>query len=485
MADGPGVVEQLYFVIRVWKEKNGMRKCILLLCVLLLLTACSADEPDYNVPPAANMGTELKAVDTVLVMESYDGEEAKTEEALETYSSKDGLCVIEKKPSYYEVWLYHDRGEPYAVGRAYAETILEAGRDYATVLEPYLYENIDSAFPNLDGEYTPVVDRINLLKGQIPEAYLQELEGFAEGLSGGIKGMECDGRLSYEEVLLASMVPDCLRGTNCSALSVWGEKSVSGERIVSRTMDWPMGSVNQMCTAQAVTHYVMGEGKNSYTSVSVLGMLDVLTGINEKGVFAAMLDAGSGNDYVCEGKKCYSFALRYALENMNDARSLGEYMVAESKSFTFSHNIIVTDEKDCFVAEDCADESEFSTGQSLLRDKDTQLMDGISWDQPDSLCVVNAFQAEGADDYLTVNGDNYIRFCKYNTWVGEKERLSVADVKSIVTRESTERYSGYHDIYSYLTYHIIILDYATGEMDIAFTGPEGVVDHPAFTKVSY
>ena len=112
-------------------------------------------------------------------------------------------------------------------------------------------------------------------------------------------------------------------------------------------------------------------------------------------------------------------------------------------------------------------------------------MDGISWDQPDSLCVVNAFQAEGADDHLTVNGDNYIRFCKYNAWVGEKERLSGADVKSIVTRESTERYSGYHDIYSYLTYHIIILDYATGEMDIAFTGPEGVVDHPAFTKVSY
>ncbi|MCR5127640.1 MAG: hypothetical protein K6B69_05975, partial [Lachnospiraceae bacterium] len=147
-----------------------MRKCILLLCVSLLLTACSADEPDYNVPPAANIGTELKAVDTVLVMESYDGEEAKTEETLETYSSKDGLCVIEKKPSYYEVWLYHDRGEPYAVGRAYAETLLEAGRDYATVLEPYLYENIDSAFPNLDGEYTPVVDRINLLKGQIPEA---------------------------------------------------------------------------------------------------------------------------------------------------------------------------------------------------------------------------------------------------------------------------------------------------------------------------
>ncbi len=462
-----------------------MKKCFLILCISLLLTACSADEPDYNVPPAENTGTELKAVDTTLVMDSYDNEEAKTEEALETYSSDDGSCVIEKKPSYYEVWLYHDKGEPSKVGRAYAETILKAGTDYAAVLEPYLYENIDSAFPNLDGEYTPVIERIRLLKGQIPTAYLQELEGFAEVLSGGIKGMTCDGKLSYEEVLLASMVPDCLRGTNCSALSVWGEKSVSGERIVSRTMDWPMGSVNQMCTAQAVTHHIMGEGRNSYTSVSVLGMLDVLTGVNEKGVFAGMLDAGSNNDYVCEGKKCYSFELRYALENMDDARSLGEYMVANSKDFTFSHNIIVTDRNDCFVAEDCVDGSELSTGQSLLRDKDTPLIDGITWDNPDSLCVVNAFLAEGADDQLTASGNNYIRFRKYNKWVGEKDKLSVADVKSIVTRESTGRYSGYHEIYSYLTYHIIILDYATGEMDIAFTGPEGVTDHPVFTRVSY
>ncbi|MBR3525975.1 MAG: hypothetical protein IKO11_09015 [Lachnospiraceae bacterium] len=462
-----------------------MKKYILLVLISTLLCACSADEPDYNVPAAVNAAEGLKKVDTTLVYDSYEGEEAKPEEALERFASEDGLCVIEKKPSYYEVWLYHDKGDPYDVGCAYAEAILETGMDYAEVLEPYLYENIDSAFPNLDGEYTPVIDRINLLKPQIPEEYVQELEGFATILSGGLKGMEADGKLSYEEVFLASMVPDCLRGTNCNALSVWGEKSVTGERIISRTMDWPMGSTKQMCTAQAVTHFIMGEGKNSYTAVAVLGMLDVLTGLNDKGVFAAMLDAGSGNDYVCEGKKCYSFELRYALEKMNDARSLGEYMVAESKNFTFSHNIIVTDKNDCFVAEDCADTSESSTGQSILRDKDTPLMDGIHWDNPDSLCVVNAFQSEGADDAFTSNGNNYIRFCKYNAWTGEKEKLSVADVKSIVTRESIKRDSGWHNIYSYLTYHIVIYDYATGKLNICFTGPEGQKDHPVFTEVPY
>ena len=462
-----------------------MNKRVIGLFILLFLAGCASDEPDYAVPPAVNIVTELKPVDTTLVNESYEGAEAKEEDALETFASKDGLCVIEKKPSYYEVWLYHDKGDPYSVGCAYGEVIKDMGTDYAEILEPYLYENIDSAFPNLDGEYTPVIDRINILKTQIPTEYLQELEGFAQTLSGGLKGMDSDGKLSYEELLLASMVPDCLRGTNCSALSVWGEKTASGERIVSRTLDWPMGSTNQMCSAQAVTHFVEGEGKNSYTSFSVLGMLDVLSGLNDKLVFAAMLDAGSGNEYVCEGKKCYSFELRHALETMDTARGLGEYMLEESKNFTFSHNIIVTDKDDCFVAEDCVDDTEDSTGQSMLRDKDTPLLDGISWDNPDSLCVVNAFQSEGADDFLTANGGNYIRFCKYNKWVGEKDRLSVADVKSIVTRESTERDSGWHEIYSYLTYHVIIFDYATGELDVAFTGPEGVKDHPVFTRVLY
>ena len=450
--------------------------------LLALMTGCGTDEPDYIVPAVSAVSV-IEAVDTTLVYDSYEGEEAKPEAAIQVYSSEDGLCVIERKPSYYEVWLHHDKGDPYAVGCAYAETIMKLTLDYAAVLEPYLYENIDSAFPNLDGDYTPVIERIYKLMEQIPEDYVQEMKGFAGTLSGGMKGMESDGYLSYEEVLLAQMVPDCVRGTNCSALCVWGEKTTTGERIVSRTLDWPQGSEYQMCTAQAVTHFVMGEGKNSYTTFSVLGMLDMLTGLSDKDVFAGILDAGSCYAYECEGKKCYSYELRYALENMPDARSIGEYMVSESKNFTYSHNVIITDKNDCFVAEDCVYDGEEVTGQSILRDSATPLMDDISWDNPDSLCVVNAFLAEGADDHLTANGSNYVRFCKYNEWTAEKAKLSVADVKSIVTRESTSRLPGYQAIYSYLTYHVIIYDYATGQLDVCFTGTEGVTDHPTFTRI--
>ena len=477
----------------------------------IALSGCSEGTASYDgFERKVAAKSSLTSVDSVLDSQSYEGEVAKYEETVMTFSSDDGLCVIEKKPSYYDVTLDYTKGDYYAVGSAYAETIKKIDVEFAGVLEPYLYENVKMAFPNLNEDYTPVLDRINILLTQIPEEYRNEMEGFAKTISDGKTGMEDDGILSYEEALLMNMVPDTLRGTNCNALSVWGEKTASGERIISRTLEWTLGSENQMCSAHAVTHFKMPEGKKSYTSFSVLGMLDMLTGINESGVFVGILDVGSEDNYVCEGKKCYTYELRYALENMDDARSVGEYMVSESKNFTFSHNVFINDKENTFVAEDCAVDLEDEAtrqnyiegleldakdeniedilreygGYSVLRDVNTPLIDGIKWDNPDSLAVVNSFMTEGNRDYLTGVGNNLIRFSKFNAWVGEKDRLTLADVKSIVTRETMDNNSKFQKIHSDNVFQTIIYDYGTGEMDITFTGTEGVQNHPEFVRVN-
>ena len=448
---------------------------------MLLLGACADDTPDYAAPASAAVST-IEPVDVMWDTRSYEGEEAQTESVLETYTSADGRCVIEKKPSYYEVYLDYQDGDYAAAGRAYAEAILKIDVDYATVMEPYLYENINMAFPNLNGDYTPVEERIYALLQNLPEEYATELESFAQAISDGRKGMESDGKLSYEEALLASLVPDALREFSCNSLAVWGEKSESGQMMVSRTMEWPQGSEFQMCMAQAVIHFQMGEGKNSYTGIAVLGMLDMLTGLNDKGVFAGVLDAGSDDVYECEGKKCYTYELRYAMEHLGDARSVGEYMVSESESFTFAHNVLITDAKECVVAEDYVGSPEESNG-AVLRDQHSTLADGLVWEHPDSLCAVNAFVTEGNYSRLERSGGNYVRFCKFHTWLGEKERLTFADVKGIVTRERTDHKTVFQKLYSENVFHIVTYDYATGHMEICFTGTEGIVDHPVFTRV--
>ena len=90
---------------------------------------------------------------------------------------------------------------------------------------------------------------------------------------------------------------------------------------------------------------------------------------------------------------------------------------------------------------------------------------------------------EGNENQFTCYGSNFVRYTKFNTWVGEKEKLSLSDVKDIVTREKQDRASKYQKIHSENVFHTIIYDYSTGELDITFTGTEGVVDHPKFVRI--
>ena len=480
-------------------KKSFIKKLNIFLATALCLstTGCAYSMETYeDFQGGTSSVSTLEPSGTTLNKISYEGEPAEKEEVEATYESEDGLCVIEKKPSYYEVFLDYSGGDYRAVGKAYAEAIRKLDIDFSAVFEPFIYENVKTAFSNLNGDYKPVEDRIDILMENIPKDYRDEMEGFAEVLAEQDKiGLESDGCISYYEALLMQIVPDCLRGTSCNALSVWGEKTVSGQKINSRTLEWQLGSENQMCLAHAVVHYNMGEGKNSYVSFAALGMLDMLTGISDKGVMVGILDSGSETEYVCEGKKCYTYELRYALEHMSDARSIGEYMTSESKNFTFSHNILITDAKGSFVAEDCVYEMDDLTDEQLeekgnpytakttLRDKDTPLLDGITWDNPDSIAVVNSFVSEGADDSLTGIGGNYVRFAKYNAWVGEKDKLTLSDVKDIVTRETVDMESGYQKLHSENVFQTIIYDYSTGDVEVTFTGAEGVVNHPKFVKI--
>ena len=73
-------------------------------------------------------------------------DESEKEEVIAKVSSADGLCVIETHNTYYDVTLDYERGTPSQVGAAYAEAILKARPDYEEILEPYLYENVRSAF---------------------------------------------------------------------------------------------------------------------------------------------------------------------------------------------------------------------------------------------------------------------------------------------------------------------------------------------------
>ncbi len=397
------------------------------------------------------------------------------------YQSPDGLCIIKKMEHYYDVTLDYENGTPEEVGKAYAATVLEAYPEYEEVMEPYIYENIKAVYPNMGGQYNFLNDRLTALFDSLPESYREELASYADAISEGETGFSQNGQISYEEAVLLQMVPDALRGTACSALSLWGDKTVTGDRITYRSLEWRLGSKNQMCTAHAVVH--MKNGEKTITSLNVLGLLDIVSAVNNDGVFVGILDVGLGGTYKFEDKKCYTYELRYALEEFDNATELGNYMVDNSGNFTFCHNIIISDENNSYCAEDAVKTVQ-DNGQaySTLRDADTPLLEGLNWDSNDSLCVVNSFASEGNRDGFSNNSFNAVRFEKYNTWVSAQDKFSVADVKNMVTQEKRDEIE-IAKVRPDNVYQQIIVDYNTKSIQVAFTGTEGVTDYPVFVEI--
>ena len=425
----------------------------------------------------------MKPVDSYLTKEVREYKDEGTKEtSVSTLSSEDGLCVIKVMPSYYDVTLDYEKGDRASVGKAYGTLIRERMPDYIDVMEPYIYENIRMAY---GGNYTEaaVETREKVLFESWRQEYREEISAFAEAISGGVHGIAEDGKLSYEEAVLAQMIPDALRPTCCSALSLWGSKTSTGDRITLRNLEWNLGSDNQMGKIHAVTH--MKNGDRSLTAISALGLLDIISGINDNGVFAAILDVGSVQDeaYVCEGKKCYTMDLRFALEECSTARDLGEFMVRESGNYTWCHNLIITDSNDSFCAEDCVSQVvESGYGKSVLRDCNTPILKGLSWDSRDSLCVVNSFASEGNQDGFSGSNSNIIRFAKYNEWVKAKDKFSPKDVKELITQETVDQYA-VQNVHSAGSAQLILINYHTGSVQVAFSGPDGVTDKPVFIEV--
>ncbi len=389
---------------------------------------------------------------------------------------------------YYDVSIDYENCTPAQAGRAYAEATLKAFPDCHEITEPYLYENIMSGFPALKDDYDPVEERMYYLAETLRPEYKEELYAFAEGLSGGVHGYAKDGHISYEEALTFNLIPEGLRGTACSALSLWGDKTATGENVAVRLLDWHLGSDNQMCKMHAVIH--ANKGERSYTGISFLGFISVVSAVNDDGVFGAILDVGSGNEpYICKDKKCYTYELRYALENFSTAEEVGSFMVENSADFTWSHNIYVTDKTHNFCAEDAAGAlQDKGGGFSVLRDCDTPVMEKLKWDSKDSLCIVNSFASKGNQDGFFGNSNNIVRFEKYNEWVSSGSRFTLGQIKTMLTREKVDQgkdddEARVNNVRNQGTVQIIIVDYSTGKVQVSFTGADGPSDDVVFTDI--
>jgi hypothetical protein len=456
------------------KRRKISAVCAVLMSAVMLSGCGRLTYNDYEIPETET--SLLTPVANNYIDNNYEGTAPTKEKTKEVYTSADGLCRIECKDSYYDVTLDYENGSYKDVGAAYAEAVLLARPDYGEMLEQYLYENINTVANGSKEDYTEIEKRVMTFYMGLDDDYRQELDGFAGKLGDKDLEFKQDGILSHDEVILMEFIPDALRGTACSAISADGEATATGERITCRVLEWQLGSENQLCQAHALVHY--NNGEKSFTSVTYMGFFPILTAVNKEGVLLGELDVGSSDaEYTCEGKTSYTYAMRYALENFGTAKECAEYMAENSEKYPYCVNILATDKNDAYIAELVVTDKE-DEGETVIRDRDTKLNKDVEWDDPNYLCVVNSFAAEGNTDKLAHNEGNIIRWKRYNSLFCGQKNMTVDRFKELMTCEKiSERLV---NIRGDGLVHMVIADYSTNTLQAILTGTEGVIDTPEF-----
>jgi hypothetical protein len=300
----------------------------------------------------------------------------------------DSAVTIQSKGPYYLVTIDYRSGiTPFEAGRQYGLRIKETVHDYEKILGVYMWQLATGQW--LWGNTIP--NRIDHIKPMLDSGFLEELNGMSSVME------ETKAWTPDQLIFGFNLMPDVFRANQCSALGCWGEKSANGKTIAYRTLDWWGGLVYQkLPSIQAVTKIIYPDC--TVFLIGVLGHLGCITGINyQTGIMAAILDAGSEEDYYSAGCRSYNFDLRHALEKSANKEEIANYLADSDKNYAYNHLIFLADQNNCKILENNTSGIGVSPRRALRSDT-SMLNPGIFWNFPGMIGAVNSFILRGQID---------------------------------------------------------------------------------------
>ncbi len=392
--------------------------------------------------------------------------------------SKEPVSMVHKG-SHFEVVLDYTAGTShYEMGKAYGAAILEAVPDYESLFDSYL---ADMTRDNQDLDF--LLQRVKDIKPQMEQDYADEIEGIASNFSGGADSIRGDGKLSAEELFLINLFPDVARGTQCSAVSVYGQRSETGETITARILDWVNGTKNQLSRMHAVVTYK--NDNKSIVTIGYLGFMGTVSGFNDDKVFGAILDAGTGAAYSSSSKYSYPMDLRYALEHYQTMDEVAAYLTSPDREYAFSHLIFMSDPTESKVLE-----NNVSGQANSLRDvrtEESEFNGKIVWGISDSIGSVNSFLLKGNFNNHSLNLFNTARYESMKDALESKgEEVTVDELKSVASyyggEAPGEQTNG--DLYNLGTQQIILFEPGELKLEVFFRPIDNVLPAvPQFEEI--
>ncbi len=176
---------------------------------------------------------------------------------------------------------------------------------------------------------------------RIPAQQRREIEGMVS---------MADGRVVFEDIAAANVIPDLYRSFACSSLVVLPDKSDDGTMRFGRNLDF--FSVGVLDRLSVVKIYLPEEGKLRFASIGFPGMVGCLSGINEAGLALAVHEvhlSSDGSPFVADEAVPYTMMLREVLETCRNVDEAAELLRASARSTRLS--IVMADPRRAQVVE--------------------------------------------------------------------------------------------------------------------------------------
>lgn len=371
-------------------------------------------------------------------------------------TTKDNV-TIEVMGSYYNVILDFTNGASHRqIGEEYGEAILMEMPTYEAVVDTYInYITNGSLYL-----YELYIKRVHDIMPQLDQDYIDEIEGIASNFSGE-ENTQGDDQVSLDEMFLFNLVPDVCRAHQCSAVAVYGDLSETGHTMTGRILEWH----DQVKQLNAIITYKNGE--HSICSIGFLGYQGIITGVNDNKMFVGILDDVTFGTYDSKDKRSYVFDLRHALENFDTIYDLAAYMISVDHQYAFSHLIIISDKNVSKVIE-----NNFSAqGCRLVREEDSELFDGVTWDINHSIGCVNAHISEEHLSTTIMYPGNGARWDKMKEeLISKGDSVTAQELKEVISywsgNEPRSQIRG--DLYTNSTIYLCLYNSETNELECFF-----------------
>jgi len=403
---------------------------------------------------------------------------------------------------YYRITLDYNSGLSHKeMGALLGKEIKDNIPNYAIycdkIMEPYLG---DSNKHEYSLQY--YIENTKRLMKNIDQDYVDELEGMASQVCNTNESRTLDKKLSKDEFLFMNFIQELVQSPDCSASSIYGNKTADGKTIsgvnidmdtsVRNTIIGRKGGTSEldaspMRALSAITIYKQGD--KSFCNIGSAGIIGVNSGFNDDKVFATIINTETEKPGNLDKVRTTSFDLRYALENNTTIDETIAFMKDEGHNYYKDNIILFSDPKTSKVLENDLRIGENSIKREV-RTADSELNDSATWGISDSVAIINSFMLKGNNDSLH-KYNNEIRLERFRKLItGKVNSSDIEDMKEIMSFTNSDKnvdvgspFDG--SIYNAKSLQSIVFKPEDMELEVAFApAMSNLPQKPKFTKVN-